>query len=248
VLSRVTGSALVLALGFTASYALMALGDEVAARVPLLLAVLASLAISLKEWSGAPLLVLFGMLVGFLSELAGLSLGLPFSRYTYLRFEQARVLGVPVPVVLAWGIYLYASYMASMTLAAGRRARLLLAPALMVLLDLAIDPVMVEAGFWRWYGEGPWFGIPTENFAGWFLVSLASCALYARLTRREPGGGNPLLFLPYLSAYLTLFHMAGRASALPVSLSFAAASLLFGYSIARYARSALATAGLSRAP
>jgi len=248
VVSRVTYSSVVLALGFTSSYAFTALGARAVGEAALLLATLASLALSVREWRGAPLLVLSGMLAGFFSELAGLSLGLPFGRYTYLKFEEARLLGVPVPVVFAWGIYLYVSYLASIALAAGRRARLLLAPALMVLLDLAVDPVMVEAGFWRWYGGGPWFGIPTENFAGWYLVSLASCALYARLSGGEPGRGNPLLFLPYLSAYLVLFHMAGRASILPVSLSFAAASLIFGVAVARYARGILATAGFSQAP
>ena len=247
-ISRVAYSSLVLALGFIASFAFTALGARPVGEAALLLATIASLALSLREWRRAPLLVASGMLIGFISELAGLNFGFPFGKYTYLKFGQAQVLGVPIPVVLAWGIYLYASYLASMALASGRRARLLLAPALMVLLDLAVDPVMVEAGYWKWHEGGPWFGVPVENFAGWFLVSLASCLLYASLSKAEPSGSNPLLFLPYLSAYLMLLHMAGRVSVLPASLSFAAASLLFGFSLARHARSILATGRPSPAP
>ena len=62
-----------------------------------------------RGWKGAPFLYLLGMASGFLFEYLGVNYGFPFGSYEYLAFERAKVLGVPVPIVMAWGAYIYTS-------------------------------------------------------------------------------------------------------------------------------------------
>ena len=40
-----------------------------------------------------------------------------------------------------------------------------------VMYDLFIDPLFVALEVWVWAStEGPWYGIPTLNFIGWFMI------------------------------------------------------------------------------
>lgn len=39
-----------------------------------------------------------------------------------------------------------------------------------VIYDLFIDPVAVALDIWEWSRSGPWFGVPTSNFVGWFFI------------------------------------------------------------------------------
>jgi putative membrane protein len=40
-----------------------------------------------------------------------------------------------------------------------------------VVLDLFIDPVAVEAGYWVWFVQGTiYYGIPLLNYVGWFVL------------------------------------------------------------------------------
>jgi putative membrane protein len=44
--------------------------------------------------------------------------------------------------------------------------------------DLVMDLVMVKRGHWVWEQGGAWFGIPLQNFWGWWLTSFLVIALY----------------------------------------------------------------------
>ena len=162
-----------------------------------------------------------GMAVGLAFEVLGLSTGLPFGQYRY-EWPAPSVLGVPVPVVFGWGLYLLVSYLLALSALRGAAARVTYAGALMVCLDLAIDPVMTSRGLWVWARRGEWFGIPLENFAGWFLVS-AVALLPAELAggeRRE--ALEPLASVAaYLAAFLPLFAIAAP-TVLPAALAGAA--------------------------
>jgi uncharacterized membrane protein len=226
-------AAIFLALGYILSFAFTLFLPRQVGETMLLVLLIASLLVAYREWKEAPVLVIFGSLVGFLSEFVGLNFGVPFGRYRYLKFSNATLFNVPIPIILAWGAYLYTSYLAAIALTRDKWRRLILASLLMVLLDLAIDPAMVSAGFWEWFDAGPWFGIPVLNFVGWFTVSFVACLLYTLSARSNPEG-SPVLFLPYLATYPQLFHFAGGEALLAVSISFTTAVVVFGLLLQRY--------------
>ena len=41
----------------------------------------------------------------------------------------------------------------------------------MILLDLLVDPLAIQAKWWKWKRKGLWFGVPLTNiFIGWPIV------------------------------------------------------------------------------
>ncbi len=52
--------------------------------------------------------------------------------------------------------------------------------------DLALDPMMVSIGHWVWDGPGssrPYFGVPLQNYWGWWLTTFVTFSLYFVITR-----------------------------------------------------------------
>ncbi len=120
-------------------------------------------------------LLLVAFTVGTLAEAHGLAYGTIFgARYEYAFQSITSLANVPLQVGAFWAIFYYLSHVVVNTFnRSGSLLRLcLLDAALMTGIDLLLDPVMVAQGAWRWFGTGPYFGIPTGNFFGWFFVSL----------------------------------------------------------------------------
>ncbi len=208
-----------LSLAYILNALLSFLGYRKEADISLTILFFLSLAISSKEWESSLLLFASGSLVGLIMEYVGINYGLPFGRYEYLKFEGAKVFGVPIPIIFAWGVYLYISYIAASYLYTGV-ARDLLTSLLMVILDMAVDPVMTDLEVWKWETTGPWFGIPTENFIGWFFTSYISLLLYRAIARDDLKGSLGVTkLLPYFSTFLSIIAVSGMNSLLPALVS-----------------------------
>lgn len=120
-------------------------------------------------------LVLAGFL-GYCSEVWGVHSDFLFGRYVYTTILEPSVFGAPVAMVGAWLLLFgYARQIAS-SLTEWKFGQLLLASALMVGMDVVIDPLAAHAlNFWNWLEPGPYHGIPLRNFLGWFGVTLFIC-------------------------------------------------------------------------
>jgi len=148
-----------------------------------------------------------GFAIGLVAEIAGVNTGVPFGRYEYLSLRAPRLLGVPITVPIMWGFYSYLTYLvASSIIRRGGILKVLYTSTLMVLLDLAMDPFMVNVVHaWTWLsGWGPkWFGIPASNFTGWFIVSAAIIATHELTQGNAPTPNTKALTIPYVT--LTIF-------------------------------------------
>src|SRR5262249_43995304 len=52
---------------------------------------------------------------------------------------------------------------------------------------LVIDPLAAnQLGYWRWSRSGAYYGIPPQNFIGWFVVSLMIFSLFSRKRPKIP--------------------------------------------------------------
>ncbi len=127
------------------------------------------------------LLLALGAL-GWLAELAGTRLGIPFGDYSYGPVLQPQAFGVPLVMACAW-ITLLAYVKSSLAVTCLKPWQTIFAGAAwMTALDLVIDPVATAAlRFWRWPAGGVYYGIPLSNFAGWMIVSAVLLAAGTRL-------------------------------------------------------------------
>jgi len=139
-------------------------------------------------------------LIAYVSEVIGVSTGLPFGRYSYTPVLPAHLLGVPLLIPLAWWMTLPAAWgVASAMGAAAVSWRFVLVSALaMTAWDLFLDPQMVAWGVWHWQDNGAYLGIPLSNFIGWSLVA----AFMTTITR--PIG---LPYPPFRLLYTALWAM-----------------------------------------
>jgi len=166
-----------------------------------------------------------GFIAGLTAEVIGVNTGIPFGKYEYVSLKAPRVLGVPLSVPLMWGFYTYLTYLiASSTVTrggiAGAALRVTYASLLMVTLDLAMDPFMVnEIHAWVWLGGwGPkWFGIPASNFVGWFTVSFAILLTHELAARDSPTPKATVLIAPYACLVMFFASFIGPELVAPVA-------------------------------
>jgi uncharacterized membrane protein len=113
------------------------------------------------------------------SELLGTSTGFPFGHYRYLSGLGYKIAGlVPFTIPLSWFYLGFSAYIIARaglsTLSLPQWVQSLAAIAIgSVLLtswDFVLDPAMSQTTmpFWIWEQPGAFFGMPYQNFAGWF--------------------------------------------------------------------------------
>lgn len=133
------------------------------------------------------------MAVSLSSELLGTSTGMPFGEYSYLNGLGYKIAGlVPFTIPLSWfylGISCYLLARGGLLKTGGSKLWHLPALALGALLlmswDFVLDPAMSQTAmpFWYWHTPGAFFGMPYQNFAGWFFTGLTFMATAAVLWR-----------------------------------------------------------------
>ena len=194
----------------------------------------------LHAWNregGRRALVLAGsvVIVGLLFESLGVATGWIYGPYHYTGKLGPLFLGlVPYWIPVAWFMMSYPAYVIADRLvpARGKRGLRLLEVAAvgalaMTAWDLVMDPFMVSAGYWVWEVPGPYFGVPLQNYWGWWLTVFTSLALYLLLAgagRREGGGAlDHLAIASYLITALgiIILTLVGRAGALALIGLFA---------------------------
>lgn len=166
------------------------------------------------------LALLLAGIVGFLAELLGVHTDIVFSGYTYTAAFGSKFMEVPWVMVSAWIIVIgYATALF--------RARIanpwlfaLVGACWLVAIDLVIDPVAVyPMKIWIWEDPGHYYGIPFENFLGWFMVGFVCLYLVHRATPKyvpNPGLGAIGVSIVLFDATIAL----SRGMFLPAMLGF----------------------------
>ncbi len=162
--------------------------------------VLGAIAMALFGWlaigwrkTGIFFLVTYAVSLGF--ELFGTSTGWPFGNYAYTDFLGVKVLGhVPWTIPLSWFYMGLAAYLIGTWLVhrlGGGRAfwGVLMGAWLLTAWDLVLDPAMAHESlrvkFWVWDEQGPYFGMPIKNFAGWVATGFIFMAISRWLWRED---------------------------------------------------------------
>ncbi len=152
------------------------------------------------------------------AELLGTSTGFPFGEYHYLSGLGYKISGlVPFTIPLSWfylGLSAYLiSYMGLKTLVKEGWAAvgaIAFGALLLTSWDFVLDPAMSQTTmpFWAWDQPGAFFGMPYQNFIGWFGTGVVFMSVATLLWRAKPQPWEQLpLDLP-LAIYLSNFTFA----------------------------------------
>jgi putative membrane protein len=130
-------------------------------------------------------------------EQFGVVTGLLYGGYHYTSYLGARLGEVPVLIPLAWFMMIYPSYVIANLVVARRPAGtpsgvaslVALAAAsavVMTVWDLVIDPILSgpDVRAWVWESGGAYFGVPVQNYFGWFVTTFVVYFAYRALEQR----------------------------------------------------------------
>lgn len=111
------------------------------------------------------------------SELLGTSTGFPFGAYSYLSGLGYKIAGlVPFTIPLSWFYMGFSSFLVAATLMRfgtgflPRLSAIALGALMLTSWDFVLDPAMSQTPypFWEWHQAGEFYGMPYQNFFGWF--------------------------------------------------------------------------------
>ncbi len=164
------------------------------------------------------------------AELLGTSTGFPFGYYRYLSGLGYKIGGlVPFTIPLSWFYLGFCSYLlvraglrhSQMPKIAQEFLAIVVGSTLLMSWDFVLDPAMSQTTmpFWVWDVPGAFFGMPYQNFAGWFCTGAVFMTVATILWRfkkvelPETGLGLPLAI--YLSNFAFAMVMSIGANIYP---------------------------------
>jgi uncharacterized membrane protein len=182
-------------------------------------------------WKHTLLLLSLTFAISLLFECVGVATGKIYGPYHYTDKLGPKFLGlVPLLIPVAWFMMTYPSFVIARRLSPAIKSvwmwRVFVAAMgalVMTTWDLAMDPMMVAGGHWVWEEPGAYFGIPLQNYWGWWLTTFVTFWMFLTLARIHPSrvssdiSFNQLAILSYaivgISTILTdfLFDLDGPA-------------------------------------
>lgn len=114
-------------------------------------------------------------------ELTGVHTGYPYGEFQYERALGPMVFdSVPLFLPVFYFPILLNSYLLTL-LMLGRESslpqRYLSTLAIVIAMDLVLDPGAVALDFWAWFDGGLYYGVPVQNYVGWLLSGSIAVAL-----------------------------------------------------------------------
>lgn len=135
--------------------------------------------------------------ISLASELLGTSTGFPFGAYHYLSGLGYKISGlVPFTIPLSWFYLGFSSYLItrvglnklSIPSFVKDLGSIVFGALLLTSWDFVLDPAMSQTTvpFWLWDQPGDFFGMPYQNFIGWFGTGVVFMTVATLLWRLKP--------------------------------------------------------------
>lgn len=130
--------------------------------------------------------------LGFTAEWLGVHKYWLFGDYSYGKTLGYKLFDIPLLIGVNWFLLIYGVGVA-MQYSRLRNAlvRLLLGAAILVLLDLLIEPVAIRFDYWTWQSAG----IPLKNYGCWFGLSFLLLSMFELFGFKKQNMAAPVLII-----------------------------------------------------
>lgn len=120
-----------------------------------------------------------GFVYGYILEQVMITM---YETYHYVDDGYALMLfDVPINIAIAWTAILYSGWQIGRSLGLSPRRVPFFVALFGLHIDLAMDIVAIRVPYWTWEIPGLWFGVPLNNFYGWYLVAFFFVGSYVVL-------------------------------------------------------------------
>ncbi|AHM61672.1 hypothetical protein D770_17100 [Flammeovirgaceae bacterium 311] len=145
-----------------------------------------------REWN-APFMLFCGLAfaVGYGVEVAGVHTGKIFGEYRYGDAFGVKLFEVPLLMGLNWLVLVYIAGVICEPLRWPAWAKAALAAAMLIVLDMLMEPITSTYDFWYW-ADGE---IPLQNFIAWFVTAYLLLLLFYLLPLQRH---NPMALPLYI--------------------------------------------------
>ncbi len=141
-----------------------------------------------RFWAFA-LLIFFG---GIIAEWIGVHKNWLFGRYHYGGTLGVKIDNIPLMIGVNWLMLVYAAgVMMQRFRLKSMLFRILIGAAILVLLDILIEPVAIKFDYWTWVD----YTVPLKNYLCWFGVSAAFLWIFESFKFKTQSIVAPILLL-----------------------------------------------------
>lgn len=170
-------------------------------------------------------------LVSGVIEAVGATTGFPFGPYHYTETMGPRLGGLlPVAIPFAWWVVVVPLQLWWQARARGRMHYFvpLLVGTSAMLVDVALEPIAtVLRGYWVWESGSFWYGVPLQNFLGWWLTATVISIGLLPLLRPNLSRKDQCVPLGLLGTVMASFLVAAVFAAMwPAALAIVVIILL----------------------
>ena len=144
-------------------------------------------------------------LIGFTVESIGVNTGVIFGDYVYGKTLGIKLFETPIMIGVNWLLLIYSCWVLTGIFTGNRWLRYVAGSLLMVLYDIALEPVAIRLDMWNWRGEE----IPLQNYTGWFLTSMILFIILDLTSKNIKNKIAPALFIIQFMFFIILniiFH------------------------------------------
>lgn len=119
----------------------------------------------------------FTYFTGLAVEIIGVQTGVLFGVYSYSGLLGLRILGTPLMIGVNWLLMIISVWSISILFFKRLPLAAAMGAALMVLMDLLIEPFAIFFNLWTWENNDP----PLQNFIAWFAISFLILLVFGKL-------------------------------------------------------------------
>jgi bisanhydrobacterioruberin hydratase len=162
--------------------------------VPYHLLLMLLVIIASHKWLDAKFFIFIILIAafGFTAEWLGVHKYWLFGDYSYGPTLGFKLFDIPLLIGVNWFLLVYG---VGVTMQYSRLrnslVRILLAAAVLVLLDLLIEPVAISFDYWSWLSAG----IPLKNYGCWFGLSVLLLSLFELFGFKKQNMAAPVLLI-----------------------------------------------------
>lgn len=157
-----------------------------------------------KKWKRKFVIFLLSIFVaGMLVEIIGVNTGFPFGDYEYGETLGIKMFGVPLLIGVNWVMLIYCTGVIGRKIPVPKIAKAFIGAVLMVIMDVALEPVAIEYDFWNWAGSE----VPISNYVAWFVISFMMLIAFHLERFRKSNLVAPSLYIIMLIFFTVLNYL-----------------------------------------
>lgn len=148
-------------------------------------------------WKPALRMVVVSLVIVYVLEEIGVHSGIIFGRYYFTPLMGPKLDVIPIAIFCGWVSLIYMTWLVTNLLIDGSPIpsrhtagmiffRAIVGALVITTIDISADPIGVANGWWVWLDGGPFYGVPIQNYLGWFLVAFLNyLAIGYQLSREQ---------------------------------------------------------------